>query len=116
MPISAVGGFNGKAFINTIEYFDMENDQWTTSVTILDSICSVNYLPKNGCDNDKQEEKVKKIDTNDGDSMKDTNNNNNNNNNQINSKNKFEKKMSGNTSFNQSLGSVMEVEETLKQA
>lgn len=112
----AVGGFNGKAFINTIEYFDMENDQWTTSVTILDSICSVNYLLKNGCDNDKQEEKVKKIDTNDGDSMKDTNNNNNNNNNQINSKNKFEKKMSGNTSFNQSLGSVMEVEETLKQA
>ena len=56
MPISAVGGFNGKAFLNTIEYFDMENDQWTTSVTILDSICSVNYLLKNGCDNDKQEE------------------------------------------------------------
>lgn len=30
----AVGGFNGKAFLNTIEYFDFDNNEWTTSVTI----------------------------------------------------------------------------------
>ena len=58
--------------------------------------------------NNKQEKT--KIDKNDVHSMSDKNNND------MNSKNKIEKKISGNTSFNQSLGSVMEVEETLKQA
>lgn len=30
----AVGGFNGKSFLNTIEFFDFDTKEWTTSVSI----------------------------------------------------------------------------------
>jgi len=35
---AAVGGFNGKVFLNTIEYLDSETNEWTTSVSKCDII------------------------------------------------------------------------------
>ncbi len=35
---AAVGGFNGKIFLNTIEYLDCETNEWTTSVLKCDVI------------------------------------------------------------------------------
>lgn len=33
----AVGGFSGKAFLNSVEFFDFETEEWTTSVIVNES-------------------------------------------------------------------------------
>lgn len=64
-----MGGFNGKTFLNTIEYFDFESNQWTTSIPIMSkNTCLTNANESNSKMTVNKESGV--------DILNDTNNNN----------------------------------------